>query len=119
MKTHLALATGKAGSVSRTVPLPFLLLGMAFVNVAAAVHASWHQESARYVVHLGVVPARAVRADPSHKMLHVELDRQGGASQHMLVAIFRKSNGKRVTDAKVSAQVIERSLFVDQSRKSR
>ncbi len=91
----------------------FILLwpGIALVNVAAAAHASWHEDSDRYDVHLGVVPATWVRADAVLAKAHPTAARQGGSSQHIVVTVWRKSDGKRVTEAKVFAEVIERKLW--------
>lgn len=66
------------------------------------------QESASYRVHLGVVPARQIEAQPElvdrDKTLHGGLAREPG-TQHLTVSILDRQRGARVADATVIAAV--------------
>ena len=60
------------------------------------------------VIYLGVVPASVTRGHPAE---HPESTMHGGVARatahdiHLVVAVFRKGNGQRVTNAVVTARV--------------
>ncbi len=75
----------------------------------------WHAESESYRAYLGVVPASLIRRKPvlvdGNKDLHGGADRQGGAGQHVMVALYRKTDNTRVTTATVIADVAPKKLL--------
>ncbi len=101
-------AAARTNTLVLAVMLLILLwVGLALLNVAAAGDVSWHQTSDRYDVYLGVVPVTLVRSRAAFVAGHPGVDRQGSSSQHIMVAVLRRPGGERVTDATVSAEVVE------------
>lgn len=97
--------------------LTILLLALFYAPSAAlsAKHVSWHQYSESYEVHLGVVPANAADRDPVLKQMH-EVAPHGDvertdALRHIMVSVFRRSGGERVSSVDISAEVIEKDLI--------
>lgn len=76
---------------------------------------AWHAESDNYRAYLGVVPASLIKRQPilvdGDRTLHGGADRQSGAAQHVMVAIYRKSDNARVVGATVIAKVKKAKLF--------
>lgn len=104
-----------ASSVScRACRIFVVLLALVAAPFAVAADASWHHESASYHVYLGIVPANLIRSNPvlvdGDKTLHQD-NGASGASQHVLVSIFRKPGNERVTNATVIARVGPRKLL--------
>ena len=105
-----------ASSVScRACRIFVVLLALVAAPLAVwAADANWHHESASYHVYLGIVPANLIRSNPvlvdGDKTLHQD-NGASGASQHVLVSIFRKPGNERVTNATVIARVGPRKLL--------
>jgi hypothetical protein len=81
---------------------------------AWAAEPNWHYESASYQVYLGVVPASLIKKSPvlvdGDKTLHKD-DNADDSSEHVLVAVFRKTNNERVINATVIARVGVKKLL--------
>lgn len=92
----------------------YLALGT-FAQHAVAESNAFHQESKRYLVYLGVVPASLLKKEPERvdrdKQLHGGIAAQTPAAQHVMVTIFRKDGNVRVLDATVIATVRPGKLF--------
>jgi len=92
----------------------YLALGT-FAQHAGAESNAFHQESKRYLVYLGVVPASLLKKEPERvdrdKQLHGGIAAQTPAAQHVMVTIFRKDGNVRVLDATVIATVRPGKLF--------
>ena len=78
-------------------------------------HLSWHEYSQSYEVHLGVVPASVADGDSAliqmHKIAPHGSVKRTGALRHIMVSVFRRSGHERVSNANVSAEVIENDLI--------
>lgn len=85
-----------------------LLLGLSgmFPGAAWADHFGQSQILQGLEVDLGIVPARIMRENPDQYPEH-EIDAipSGKNSYHVLVAIFDRSSGERITEAQVDARV--------------
>ena len=97
--------------------LIILLLALFFAPSAAvwAGHISWQEYSNSYEVHLGVVPATVADQDDTLRKMHAiaphgTVKRTDGL-RHIMVAVFRRSGGERVTNIDISAEVIENDLI--------
>lgn len=67
-------------------------------------------------VYLGIVPAGLVR---DHPRGHTESKMHGGPAAggyHVLVALFDRTTGQRITDARVSAQLVSESHPAPETR---
>jgi len=100
--------------VKRLSKAALVILGMGTLNVVAAtVNAPKNYQVIEGVaIYLGVMPAQIVRG---HDRGHVESKMHGGIpssrdSEHVVVALFDNTSGKRIENAKVSAQVMELGL---------
>ncbi len=94
--------------------LPLLMLaGLSLAKPVLASDIDTHQDSESYRVYLGVVPASLLKKQPQlvdgDKSLHGGIGKRG--SQHLMVAIFRKSDNSRVKDATVIAEVAPDKLL--------
>ena len=109
----VSLSSGRIRAVS--VILVFLLGFFAFPNAVGADFAAFHEQSRSYDVHLGIVPAAQTAADAQldrfHKMSGQHVEKFGDNTMHLLVAVFRKSDGGRVENADVFAEVVENDLL--------
>ncbi len=100
-----------AGIKNVFIRLAAIVMGLAVILPATAAEATsrWHQESASYAVYLGVVPAELLRAAPTlvdgDRTLHGGLQSLKPGTQHVMVSVFERATGKRVTDAKIAARV--------------
>lgn len=92
---------------------------MALMLTAVSAHAedgnAWHAESESYRAYLGIVPANLIRREPvlvdGNRSLHGGADEQPGGAQHVMVAIYRKSDNSRVAGATVIATVEKEKLL--------
>lgn len=95
----------------RSVTLAVLMLGAVSVSMSANAEESsaWRAQSETYRAYLGVVPASLIKREPvlvdGDRKLHGGAEQQSGASQHVLVALYRKSDNARVVGATVIAEV--------------
>lgn len=93
--------------LSRTILVASLLL---FTAASVAQDGrSLHKTVNGIDVYLGVVPAELVGA---HPRAHPERDMHGGVAAggyHVMVALFERTTGKRITDAKASARLVSPS----------
>lgn len=94
------------------------LLGLTLTIITVPVSASdagLIKESSSYRVYLGIVPARLLKKTPTlldkDKSLHGGLDSQLSDSQHVMVAIYRKSDNQKVLSATVTAEIRPDKLF--------
>ena len=62
------------------------------------------------VLFWGLVPAEIVSAEHSLKTMHGVVPADGGQNHHLVVALFRKADGSRITDAVLRAQLHEVGL---------
>lgn len=89
--------------------------GACLSGVTVAAGDSRHQQSPSYDVYFGVVPAaqtvRDGQLDKLHRMDGQHAENFGRDTQHVTVAVFRKSDGQRVTNAVVSAELVESDLI--------
>lgn len=97
--------------------LALLLLALFYAPSAAvsAKQISWHQYSESYEVHLGVVPAKVADRDTALKQMHEivphgSVERTNGL-RHIMVSVFRRSGGGRISNVDISAEVIENDLI--------
>lgn len=94
-----------------------LLFGALMISISAHAEESglWRAESDHYRAYLGVVPASLIRREPvlvdGDRTLHGGADRQSGAAQHVMVAIYRKPDNARVVGATVIAKVRKSKLL--------
>lgn len=103
-----------------------VLFASLFYAVSAAAwakHASWHQYSESYEVHLGVIPASVADRDSTliqmHKIApHGNVNRTD-ALRHIMVAVFRRPGMERVFNIDISAEVIESDLIHTRSEKKK
>lgn len=76
---------------------------------ASASDISLHKDSKSYRVYLGVIPASMLKKEPQlvdgDKSLHGGIGNQASGAQHIMVAIYRAADNRRVTDATVIASV--------------
>ena len=80
------------------------IVGLCFLfatSLAVASDSERHQVVGASSVYLGVIPVQLVKEHPG--MHGVKTPR--GQSYHILVALFDRTSGKRITDAKVKATV--------------
>lgn len=90
-----------------------LMVAAAFPHPAAAEEAGGLQKTAGdLTVYLGVMPAQLIQG---HEPGHTEKEMHGGVPKgkhryHVMVAVFEKGSGRRVTDAQVRARVAEVGL---------
>lgn len=98
------------------IVMPLLLLaGLSISNPALASDISTQQESDSYRVYLGVIPASVLKRQPQlvdgDRTLHGGIGKQSSGSQHVMVAIYRKTDNSRVKDATVIAEVAPDTLI--------
>lgn len=97
--------------IGRTVMLALALFGAlsTTARVQAEEQGAWHAESESYRVYQGVVPASLIKSQPvlvdGDRSLHGGAELQAGAAQHVMVAVYRKSDNARVTGATLIAKV--------------
>lgn len=76
---------------------------------------AWHAESDSYRAYLGIVPASLIRREPvlvdGNRSLHGGAEQQSGGAQHVMVALYRKSDNSRVAGATVVATVEKAKLL--------
>jgi hypothetical protein len=89
------------------IGLACLAAGIAGLTAVAvqAVDARMHQVVDGVEVYFGIVPAQLVRGHPPE---HPEGEMHGGVpvgENHILVALFERASGQRITDAEVTAAV--------------
>lgn len=76
---------------------------------------AWRAESDTYRAYLGVVPASLIRREPvlvdGDRTLHGGAEEQSSAAQHVMVAVYRKADNRRVAGATVIARVKKASLL--------
>lgn len=88
---------------------------MLSVSAQAEEPGAWHAESDHYRAYLGVVPASLIRREPvlvdGDRKLHGGAAQQPGAAQHVMVAIYRKSDNARVVGATIIAKVKKAKLL--------
>jgi hypothetical protein len=80
------------------------IVGLMAVAVQGA-DARMHQVVDGVEVYFGIVPAQLVRGHPKE---HPEGEMHGGVSageNHIMVALFERASGQRITDAEVTAAV--------------
>jgi hypothetical protein len=88
----------------------------AFAPLAMPADAGPRQVVGDVVIYLGVLPADMVRGHPPE---HPEGVMHGGApagESHVMVALFERASGRRITDAAVEAAVSGKGM--ERSRKS-
>ncbi len=83
-----------------------------FLTATFAADASTYKVVNGVAIYLGVIPAEMILGHPK---AHTETEMHGGVppgkhQQHVVVALFDNATGKRISDAKVSAQVHEINL---------
>lgn len=79
------------------------------LTAASAADSSQHKVVHGVAIYLGVFPAEMILGHPKP---HTEAEMHGGVpagqhQQHVVVALFKNATGKRISGAKVSAQVHE------------
>lgn len=90
-----------------------LMVGAAFLTQAAAEEPGGLERTANgLTIYLGVMPAQLLQG---HEPGHPEKEMHGGVPRgkhryHVMVAVFEKESGRRVTDAQVRARVAEVGL---------
>ena len=93
----------------------FLATGVVGNQVVSAADVDSVAESDSYQVHLGIVPARAMKKHPQlvdgDRTLHGGIGNQGASSQHIMVAIFHKDDHSRVKNATVIAELKQGKLL--------
>ena len=83
--------------------LAWLVLG---IPAVAETSKSLHQRVDGIDIYLGVVPAEMIRGHPKE---HPESEMHGGVPvgmYHVMVALFERTNGRRITDAVVTARMV-------------
>lgn len=101
----------------RSVTLMSFVLGAVLLTGKANAEepGGWHAESETYRAYLGVVPASLIKRQPvlvdGDRALHGGAAEQSGASQHVMVALYRKSDNARVVGATVIAEVKRAKLL--------
>jgi hypothetical protein len=83
--------------------LAVLLAG--FVTATSAAHPGMSQEVDGMIVHLGVTPTDRLVAHPELLSKGHPAPPSGKDMYHLLVAVFDKVTGERITDAKIEATV--------------
>ncbi len=80
-----------------------------------ATDSSWNAESKSYKVYLGAVSANLLKKKPylidRDKALHGGIGKQGSASKHIMVSVFRKGDHERVLDATVIGEIKHKKLI--------
>ena len=99
-----------AKTVKRNLGLAFATLCLFAIfssSMAVAADDAPYKLAGGLVVYIGVVPAEIVKGHPSQ---HAEKTMHGGAPRgaheyHVVAAVFDATNGARVSDASVTAQI--------------
>ena len=95
---------------ARFAMVTFLLANLAVVPaVSAAESANEHRVVDGVLIYLGIVPTEIVGGHPQE---HAESEMHGGPPAgkhvyHLVIAVFDQQSGERISDARVSASVLE------------
>lgn len=86
------------------------LVAAALLVAPQAAHAQQRLERDGIALFWGLVPEAIVSEEHSLKTMHGVVPADGGQNHHLVVALFRKADGARITDAVVRAQLHEVGL---------
>lgn len=86
------------------------LLTLALLLVSRGALAEQRAEREGIVLFWGLVPAAIVEGEHSLQIMHGVVPADGGQNHHLVVALFRKVGGSRITDAVLRAQLQESGI---------
>lgn len=112
LKTRLLIPADPRSARVRGSALSLAACGLLALPLSAiSEEGSRYQQSHSYDVYLGIVPAAQTVRDPQLDRLHRTSGQDArdfdAATQHITVAVFRRTDGQRVEDADVRAEVVE------------